>query len=148
MDLTPAAGRFLGSYRWLAMRDEDKTKQQLIDELAVLRQRVATLETHAAGTGKATETEQQRDRLEAILQAMIESLPFDFFAIGLDGRYMLQNRVSKMYWGEAIGKRPEDVAGEANITLWLANNQAPSPGKRSKERSRSMSTGSSASTTT
>ncbi len=130
MDLTPAAGRFMGSYRWVAMRDEDKTKRLLIDELAALRQRAATLETEAAAASTATETEQQRDRLQAILQATIESLPFDFFAIGLDGRYMMQNRLSKMRWGEAIGKRPEDVTEKANLALWLENNRRAFAGEK------------------
>ncbi len=110
------------------MNDDNKTKQQLLDELTALRQRVATLEAQAAGTGTAAETE--RDRLQAILQATIESFPFDFFAIGLDGRYMMQNRVSKTYWGEAIGKRPEDIAGKMNVALWLENNRRAFAGEK------------------
>jgi PAS domain S-box-containing protein len=115
------------------MTDDDKTKRQLIDELAELRQRVATLETHAASSSKATETEQQRNRLHAILQAIIECFPFDFFAVGLDGRYMMQNRVSKRRWGEAIGKRPEDVAGKANLAVWLDNNRRAFAGEKIEE---------------
>jgi PAS domain S-box-containing protein len=111
------------------MADDDKTKRQLIDELAELRQRVAMLETQAASS-KAIETEQQRDRLHAILQVIFECFPFDFFAIGLDGRYMMQNRVSKMRWGEAIGKCPEDVAGEANLAVWLENNRRAFAGEK------------------
>ena len=118
------------------MRDNDKTKQQLVDELTALRQRVATLETQAAGTSRASDTEQQRDRLQAILEATIESLPFDFFAIGLDGRYMLQNRVCKTRWGEAIGKRPEDVAGKANLRLVAGNQSARLCRRKDRGRSR------------
>ena len=53
---------------------------------------------------KRTEEELRRSR--AILQATIDNLPFDFFAIGMDDRYMLQNATSKAHWGDAVGKRP------------------------------------------
>ena len=111
------------------MTDHDKSKQQLVDELAALRQRVAALE-HQAATSQTTETQRQRNLLQAILQATIESFPFDFFALGLDGCYIMQNRVSKMRWGDAIGRRPEDIAGEANVALWLENNRRAFAGER------------------
>ena len=39
--------------------------------------------------------EEELAKSKAMLQATIDCLPFNFFAIGLDGRYMLQNAVAK-----------------------------------------------------
>jgi PAS domain S-box-containing protein len=89
------------------MNDREKTKEQLIEEL--------------------TES-------KAVLQAIVESLPFDFFAVGPDGRYLVQNATSKTHWGEAIGKCPEDVAGtEENLATWLENNRRAFAGEQVEE---------------
>lgn len=61
--------------------------------------------------------------VEGTLHAVIESLPFDFFLIGLDGRYVLQNSVCREHGGDVIGKRPEDIAPTAELrALWAKNN--------------------------
>jgi formate hydrogenlyase transcriptional activator len=61
---------------------------------------------------------------EARLRAAIESIPFDFFLIDQNGRYVMQNATCKEHWGEIIGKRPEDVApDEETLTLWRENNR-------------------------
>ena len=100
------------------------TKQQLIAEAAKLRQRVTELETAKA----------ELTTSRAILQATIENLPFDFWAIGLDGRYMIQNFASKKHWGDAVGKRPEDVAeDEQNRSVWLSNNRRAFAGEKVDE---------------
>ena len=89
------------------MNDHKKTREQLIEELTESR---------------------------AILQAIVESLPFDFFAIGPDGRYVVQNAASKRHWGEAIGKRPEDVAGaEETLAIWRENNRRAFAGEKIEE---------------
>ena len=70
-------------------------------------------------------------RHKAILQAAIESLPFEFFAIGPDGRYILQNAILREHYGDAIGKRPEDYApDEYTRQLWLDNNRRAFAGER------------------
>lgn len=67
----------------------------------------------------------------AILQAVIENLPFDFWALGPDNTYILQNASSKEEWGKAMGKRPEEVAGsEENLSVWLANNRRAFAGEK------------------
>ena len=67
----------------------------------------------------------------AILQTAVDNLPFEFFAIGEDGRYILQNAVSHEHYGDTIGKRPEDVApDEYTRRLWLENNRRASAGER------------------
>ena len=68
--------------------------------------------------------EQERDRSEAVLQATIDCLPFDFFALGPDGRYSMQNATSKAHWGDAIGRLPEEVCpNKDDLAVWLDNNR-------------------------
>ena len=110
------------------VKDQDKSKTQLIAELVEMRRRVAAAE--------AAEVETRRTAAElagskAILEATIESLPLDFFAIGTDGRYRMQNATGKMHWGDAIGKRPEDAAGSAeNLAIWRENNRRAFAGEK------------------
>ena len=116
----------------------DLSKEQLLAELAEMRRRVAALE--AAETAHQR-TEAELARSKAILQAAIESLPLDFFAIGPDGRYLMQNAASKAHWGDAIGKRPADVAGtEENLSLWLENNRRAFAGEKIEAEGSSRST--------
>jgi PAS domain S-box-containing protein len=116
------------------MKDEDKTRQQLIAELNEWRGWLAISETKPVGDGTAKDAlapgtapgdlAYERDRVQAILRAAVECLPFEFFAIGKDGRYILQNAVSRRHFGDAIGKRPEDCAPDENTRqLWMDNNR-------------------------
>jgi PAS domain S-box-containing protein len=60
---------------------------------------------------------------DAFLQAAIECLPFDFFALGVDGRYNMQNPACFDRWGSVIGKLPEEVAkNEEILAFWLEQN--------------------------
>jgi PAS domain S-box-containing protein len=61
---------------------------------------------------------------EAQLSTLVESLPFELFGIGRDGRYFLQNEVCRKQWGDLIGKKPEEVANDQNtLNIWLDNNR-------------------------
>ncbi len=81
---------------------------------------------------KRAEGELRKNR--AILRATIDSLPFDFFAIGMDGRYILQNVASKAHWGDVVGELPEEVAGnEENLVLWRENNRRAFAGENVEE---------------
>ncbi len=61
---------------------------------------------------------------EACLAATIESIPFEFWAIGPDGCYSMQNRICRKHYGDLIGKRPEDVCpNETILSVWLENNR-------------------------
>ena len=82
-------------------------------------------------------TERKRAEVElakskAMLQAAIDCLPFNFFALGLDGRYMLQNAVSKAQQRvDAIGKRPEEVCpNKHDLAIWLDNNRRAFAGEK------------------
>jgi len=88
------------------MRDVDKTKEQLIEELAALRES------------------------EARFRVAIENLPFHFFAIDTAGRYSMQNSACKETWGNLIGKRPDEAAVDARIlALWQDSNRRAFSGK-------------------
>ena len=77
------------------------------------------------------ENERESSRLQEILIAAIECLPFEFFAVGPDGRYILQNAVSRQRFGNAIGKQPADCAPDEHIReLWLDNNRRAFAGER------------------
>jgi PAS domain S-box-containing protein len=71
-------------------------------------------------------------RSKAMLQAAIDCLPFNFFAIGLDGRYMLQNAMSKAQQrADVLGKRPEDVCpNQHDLAIWLDNNRRAFAGEQ------------------
>jgi PAS domain S-box-containing protein len=61
---------------------------------------------------------------EARLRTAIESLPFDFFCIDKNGRYVMQNSTCRKRWGDLLGKRPEDLeVDEVTLALWKKNNR-------------------------
>ena len=61
---------------------------------------------------------------EAHLRTVIESLPFDVFALDQNGRYVMQNSICKKNWGDIIGMRPEDIGvDEDTLALWEDNNR-------------------------
>lgn len=70
------------------------------------------------------QTEEALRESQARLRAAVESLPFDFFMLDSDGRYVMANSVAREHWGEQVGRRPEDVClDEATLALWRSNNQ-------------------------
>jgi PAS domain S-box-containing protein len=81
-------------------------------------------------------TEQKRMECElrqsrAALQAAVDCLPFDFFALGPDGRYILQNPASKRDWGDAVGKLPQDICkNPRDLEIWLDCNRRALAGER------------------
>src|SRR4030042_2202050 len=114
------------------MDDRKKPKAELLEEGAQLGRRVAAAEagkpepgmiddvTARSQTEQALrQAEQYARSLSAMLQAAVDSLPFDFFAIGPDGRYTLQNASCRARWGANVGKYPEEVAGGENLGLWV-----------------------------
>ena len=112
-----------GSYRWylargLPMKDKDG---QIIFRFG-----------SAADIDDQKRAQEELVKSKAILQATIDCLPFNFFAIGLDGRYTLQNAVSKAQLrADAIGKLPEEVCpNEHDLAIWLDNNRRASAGEK------------------
>ena len=76
--------------------------------------------------------EEELAKSKAVLQAAIDCLPFNFFAIGLDGRYMLQNAMSKAHQGgDAIGKLPEEVCqNKHDLAIYVENNRRAFAGEK------------------
>ncbi len=76
--------------------------------------------------------EEELAKQRAMLQATIECLPFNFFAIGRDGRYTMQNAVSKaQHRMSAVGKLPEEVCpNEHDLAIWKDNNRRAFAGEK------------------
>jgi len=61
---------------------------------------------------------------QALLQTVFESLPFELWVCGTDGRYVMQNPTSLAHWGNQIGKRPSETGLDpAVVQLWEENNR-------------------------
>jgi PAS domain S-box-containing protein len=46
---------------------------------------------------------------EARMRALVENAPFDFWAIDLDGRFVMQNATSRRLWGNMVGRYRQDL---------------------------------------
>ncbi len=80
--------------------------------------------THVQDITERKKAEQTLREGEYRFRTAIESLPFDFWMIGKDGRYIMQNSTSVNKWGNIVGKRPKDVSIDADIlSIWLENNR-------------------------
>ncbi len=61
---------------------------------------------------------------ETRFRSAIESLPFDFWMMDRDGRYIEQNATCIENWGNWIGKRNEDVSIPTDLaSLWEENDR-------------------------
>ena len=86
--------------------------------------KVVALEGFITDITNRRRMEEAYSQSEALLQTAVESMPFEFFAIGKDGRYFLQNSACRKNRGNVIGKRPEDIqASDADKKLWAENNR-------------------------
>jgi len=95
------------------------------------RGKVVAASVVMVNVSKRKGVEREEAAAKAILNAVLESLPFEFFALARDGRYMLQNAISRSQRGDLIGKRPADVdTDKENVALWLENNRRAFAGER------------------
>jgi PAS domain S-box-containing protein len=61
---------------------------------------------------------------KAYLAATIESIPFEFWVMGPNGCYSMQNRICRGSYGDITGKKPEDVCpNETILSSWQDNNR-------------------------
>ncbi len=92
------------------MRDIDKTKEQLVKELAILRQRVAEIERRD-GQGK---------RAEGALKES-ENMFRTLAASANDAIIWIDNEAKVKYWNKAaerlFGYREQDIAGKEMHTI-------------------------------
>ncbi len=71
------------------------------------------------------------ERDEAMLRTIIDSLPFDMFALDTTGTYVMQNETCRSRWGDLVGKRPEDFMKDPKtLELWKTNNDRAIRGER------------------
>ena len=106
----------------------DKTEQQLIAENEELRRQVAALESIAA---QHRQVEEELAKSKAVLNATIECFPFEFFAVGENGHYILENALCRANWGRLVGKTPAEMAPTAAVcALWLDNNRRAFAGEK------------------
>jgi len=75
-------------------------------ELETLRRRVAELEGRADAAARAEETLARQD---ALMQAILRNLPFDFWARDLDGKIIMQSDASVRLWGDLAASRVEET---------------------------------------
>jgi PAS domain S-box-containing protein len=58
------------------------------------------------------------------IEAMVESLPFAVFALDTSERYVLQNAACRRQWGDALGKRLDELdVPPDDARLWKRNNR-------------------------
>ena len=68
--------------------------------------------------------EENLQESKAKFEAVVESLPFDVFALDPNNRYYMQNAICRKNWGDLIGKCPEDLpVSKETLNLWLENNR-------------------------
>jgi len=86
-----------------------------------LKQKVKLLEEKDIEDKQAEKTLEES---ETRFRTAIESLPFDFFVLDKNGRYVVQNSTCRERWGDIIGKRPEDLNVDGDVLrLWKSNNR-------------------------
>ena len=95
------------------MLDQDKSKQELIEELAEIRQRVAVLETADA---QRKQGEEKLRESEERFKLFMDNSPAIAWMKDEQGRYVYVNE----FCGRRIGMRPEDRIGKTDFDLWPA----------------------------
>jgi len=104
------------------MKDGEKTKEQLIDELEQLRQRTAELE---AGEAENKKTEEVLRESEVRYKELAESITDVFFAIDENLKYTYWNKASEELMGilakEALGKSIFDIFPDDESTRRAVN---------------------------
>ncbi|HEX2952340.1 MAG TPA: PAS domain S-box protein [Armatimonadota bacterium] len=103
------------------------TQKWALHDSFVLRDPATGEEVIQAAIRDITQLKQTEEALrasEARLQALVNNLPIDFWALDESGRYIMQNQLSEQNWGRLVGQRPEDAAATPEkIAVWLANNR-------------------------
>ena len=64
------------------------------------------------------------ERKDALLQAMLRNLPFDFWARDNAGRIIMQSDASVVLWGDLMATTPPDAAVDGDVRgKWVATNE-------------------------
>jgi len=105
--------------------DQDTTSRQEAEELrreiASLRRRVAELEARATDSSQADDALARQD---ALLQAMLRNLPFDFWARDLSEKILVQSDASVRLWGDLSATKVDDADVSEEIrSTWRSVNE-------------------------
>lgn len=113
------------------------TKSELIGEIESLQQRGVSLESKAIEAENTITSLQERT---IFLQAMLDSLPFEIWAGGADGKYVLQNAQDMHYWGNNLGKSADELDGwpEELLAQWKEGNRRVFNGEQIREDAERM----------
>lgn len=103
------------------MNDQAKTRDQLLTELATVRERLRRSEAQEREyRRKARELQES----EALLRSAVDSAPVDFWARDCNGKCIVQSRRSIENWGNRFGRslQVEEVDAET-LEIWRQNNE-------------------------
>lgn len=113
-----------GEYRWLL----ENGVPRFSDQGMFLGYLGSALDITAQKAQEAALRESQ-----AWLEAAMKSLPFDFWAMDVRGRYVLQNEHSRELWGNNIGKAPEELGLRPEVLReWKSLNAQAFAGQESR----------------
>jgi PAS domain S-box-containing protein len=77
---------------------------------------------------KRAEAIQQQS--ESLLRAVVDNIPFEFWARDTEGRCIMENAALRQHWGSLLGQRPEDAkVSPEELAIWLANNRRAMAGE-------------------
>ncbi|MHC1700901.1 MAG: PAS domain S-box protein [Humidesulfovibrio sp.] len=105
-----------GEWKWIL------TRSRVVDRNAAgAPARLAGTHTDITERKKAEEALARKD---ALLQAMLRNLPFDFWARDSDQRIIMQSDESVRLWGDlSAGQKAEQVIDPRTLSAWEANNR-------------------------
>jgi len=71
---------------------------------------------------------------ESNFRAAVENLPFDFWMMDADGRYMMLNSVARKHWGDVTGKTLGEIdVNPETVAVWRQNNRRAFQGELVRE---------------
>ncbi|MET0263143.1 MAG: PAS domain-containing protein [Rariglobus sp.] len=107
--------------KWIEAISRGRERMMWLLAMPVLILGFATATTGVLRTevGARRKIETQLRESEARLVTALDSIPFDFWVMGMDRRYVLTNSVSRSHWGDCVGKSLSDLGfpGEV-LEMW------------------------------
>ncbi len=101
--------------------EQGQEHEDLLRELESLRRRVAELEGMACSAAQAEETLARQD---ALMQAMLRNMPFDFWARDLNENIIMQSDTSVRLWGDLATTKIDDAEVSEEIrSTWRSVNE-------------------------
>jgi two-component system, cell cycle sensor histidine kinase and response regulator CckA len=92
--------------------------------LLILGFTMATTGALRAEIGARRKVEEQLRESEAQMRTALDSIPFDFWVMDANGRYILNNAASRAHWGDSLGKTLADLSLPADTrAMWDRNNR-------------------------